>query len=459
MVKTRVLVSTLTVVVIFLAGIGGVAAQETGPEGDTAETAAVAQQEFVSIEVVVVDRSGDPLDDIEVVAEWEGGSDSDATVGTGQALFDVPADADVEFTVNDSDGEFVRNDQPVTRTASEIDGSLTIEMASRGQIEISVVDSDDQPINDARVRLYQTPNNVIAEESTGEDGTTVISGIEQRNYTVDVLRPEYLAAERTINVNESSVTGSVELERSRVNVEFAVLDDYFNESRPLEGARISIGEDRTITTEENGRTEDILHVNTEYDISVSLDGYLDTSETLSVGEEDESLTLTTRRVPSISINQLQDAIVVGQPTQVTITNSYGDPVEGATVDLNDEEVGETNAQGQIVFNITQAGNNTIDASDRGLTASTTLLGVDVDQGNGTDGADGDDTDGTDGDETDGEDGSDSDGEDGSDSDGEDGGDSDGEDGGDGDDAIGPGFGLVAAVGALIAVALIARRRP
>lgn len=446
MLRTSVLVSTLTLVVVLLAaGASGVAAQETGPDAETAETAAVTQeQQFVEAEIIVEDRSENPLSDIMVTAEWgEGETTSDTTTSGGRVLLDVPEDSEVEFTVNDTDDDFVRNHQPVRIGPDDIDEQIEIQMAPRGQVRFSVVDTNDNPVEETQIQLtHEDDSRTVDIVSTDEDGRATVSGIEQRMYDVRTFRPGYNDTEQTLELTGQQQSEEIEIESNRVDIDFTVLDDHFEEPRPLEGATVNIRATRStagerfdespISTDEDGQTRARVPVNNEYEVTVDLDGYQETTSTLDLGEEPTSLELQTQLTPSISINQLQNAIVVGQPTQVTITNAYQEPVEDAMVSLNGETVGQTDAQGQTVFNITQAGDNTIEATYEGLEASATLRGVDPDAGSENDTADGNETDNSD--------------------------DSSAETDDSDDDAIGPGFGIVAALGAVIGLALIAARR-
>jgi hypothetical protein len=440
--RTSVLVSALAaVVVLSAAGVGGVTAQDVGPDSETADTAAVAQQQQpVEAEVIVKDRAGNRLSDIEVTAEWgDGQTNSDTSTSRGRVLIDVPPNTDVEFSVNDSDDAFVRNHQPVRVDSAALDEPVTIQMAPRGGVTFAVVDTNGNPVEDTQLQLtHESDPRTVDIVETGTDGTVTVSGIEQRSYNVNILRAGYLREQQIVEVNEQEVSEEIEIESARVTVDFTVLDDHFSEPRPLEGAEVEIAGGQRVPTDASGEAQARIQVNDDYEVTTILDGYQERTTTLRVGEKPTSLEIRTQRNPAISINQLQNAIVVGQPTQVTITNAYDEPVEGATVSLNDDTVGETDLQGQVVFNITQAGANTIEASYQSLSAETMLEGVDPNQS-----MDGDESDeGTDesDEETDGSDTAD--------------------DSENGDDAIGPGFGIVAALGAVIGLALLAaRRRP
>ena len=444
MLRTSVLVSAFALVTVLL--VGGVAAGDIAADPAPAETtAATQQQQLVEVEIIVEDPNGDRLSDIEVVASWgENQSSSDTTTSQGRVLLDVPANEHVEFTVNDTDGEFVRNHQPRRVLPNRIDGPITIQMAVRGQIDFTVVDTSDEPVEGARLRLtHDDDERTVTTIFTDENGDALVSDIEQRTYRVNVLRAGYNTTQETVELSADATASTIEIESHRVNVDFTVFDDHFEEPEPLEGATVDIESvGSPIPTDENGETQARLPVNDNYELTVLLDGYQETTTTLRLGQEPTAVELQTQRDPSISINQLQDAIVVGQPTQVTITNAYDEPVENAMVSLNDESVGQTDAQGQIVFNITETGTNTIEASASGLSASTTLEGIDPDADSGDDTDDGTDDSMDDGAEGTTGDASADDSDDDSGS----------------ADAIGPGFGLLAAVGAVLTIALLARRR-
>jgi PGF-CTERM protein len=444
MVRPALAVSVFGVIALLLV-TGGVAAQEAGPgageQAVEAEQSTPAVQELGTVQVTVVDRSGGGIGGIEVTASWDGGEVTESTRTNGQALIDVPVDEEIEFTVSDPDGEYVRNHQPVE--LSDVAGEeVTIEMAEPGDVELSVVDTDGNPVEGVELTLSHVNDfRTVERVTTDADGTVTVSGIERRSYDVEAVRPGYNAAETNFTLAGSAATQTLEIESNRVNVDFTVTDDHFEPAVPLEDAIIDIAGFGTLPpTFPDGTQNQDLPVNDEYEITVDKEGYDPVEATLEVGEEPTSLNVSIQRSPAITIDQLQDAVVVDQPTLVTITNAYGEPVSGASVSLNDESVGRTDDKGQIVFNVTAAGENTLTASYEGLTASGTIDGVDPDA---------EPSGGSDDGETDGDDGmeSEADGDDGTE--GDDGGSSDGN---------GSGFGVLAAVVALLGVALLARRR-
>ena len=434
-------------VITLLLVTGGVAAQEVGPGAeepalDTRSSAAAAEatavQNLGTVQVTVVDRSGDGIGGIEVTASWDGGEVTEPTRTNGQALIDVPVDEEIEFTVSDPDGEYVRNHQPVD--VSDAAGEqVSIEMAQPGDIELSVVDTDGNPVEGVELTLsHENDFRTVERVSTDADGTATVSGVEQRSYDVAALRAGYNAAETTVDLDGADTSETIEIESNRVNVDFTVTDDHFEPAVPLQGAIVDIAGFGTLPpTFSDGTQNQDLPVNDEYEITVDKEGYDPVEATLDVGEEQTSLDVSIQRTPAITIDQLQDAVVVDQPTLVTITNAYDEPVSGASVSLNEEAVGETDDQGQIVFNVTATGENDLAASYDGLTASGTITGVDPSAEAPADPDEGETNDTDDG--ADGDDGTEEDGD----------GSSDGN---------GSGFGVLAAVVAVVGVALLARRR-
>lgn len=419
-------------IVALLFATGGVAANEVGV--DTApEIETTNAQSVGTVEVIVVDQSGNGIGNVEVTASWDDGEDSTQTTSSGRALLDVPTETEIEFTVEHLDGEYVKNHQPVSES-NVVGEVVTIEMAEPGDAQLEVVDSDEQPVDDVRLRLYHEGDNSIVDVVyTDSEGIATFTAIEQRAYDVDTLRAGYNVAEANFTLDSAETSETIEIESNRVEVSFLVTDDHFEEPERLQGATIDIAEFGTLPpTFSDGTQDQSLPVNDEYDVTVSKEGYDAVTETLEVGEEPTALNVSIQRTPEINIEQLQDAVVVGQTTLVTITNAYDEPVAGASVSLNGESVGETDEQGQIFFNVTSDGINDLDASYQGLSASDTIVGVEPSEDTPADPEEQEDADDAEDDEQD-----------------------DTED----EDDEGPGFGILAAVGAVLALtAFLARRR-
>lgn len=381
-----------------------------------------------TLTISVTDQNGNAIGGAEVTAEWDDGDASAVTASNGQALIDVPADADVSVHVEHD--TYVQN---VAKAVDDPSGSVTIQMALPGTAEITVLDQDSQdPVEDVDLRIEHTSvgehddGALVDVITTGPNGIAEISGIEQREYAVDTSKPGYLVVDTEIQLDSSSISETIEIESSRVDIEFRVRDNHFSPPQPLADAQIQVDGSSAGTTTSDGTQVTRLDVNDNYEISISKDGYDSITETTRIGEESETIDFSIRRTPEINLDPLQTAVVVGQPTQVTITDAYGDPVDQAAVTLNGESVGATDPQGMLRFDITQGGENTIEAESRGLRDSVTIQAYDPDAPAETDGSADD---------------------------------AGGEESDDGDtDSFGPGFGVGAAIAAIAGLAVAMKRR-
>jgi len=413
--------------------------------GLAATGGAAAQEEQVTLTINVTDSNGDPVSDVSVVATWDDGDQQAeaTTVSNGRTFVDVPAGADVELTVEHE--EYVRNLQPVEVTDAEAQ-EVDIRMSLSGSVEFTVQDAENEnPIEDVRL-IVTHPDSAQPVEviRTGPDGTVELENIEQRAYEVDLARAQYFDSNETFTLDSSRTTQSYEMERGFTRVDFEVSDGHFSPSRAIEGARINIEETGdSLTTRSDGRQDIRLPVNDDYAITVTKDEYENVTATLELGQQRQLFNVSIERTPLISVEALNDAVVVGQSTQVTVTNAYGEPVDGAPVRQNGELIGQTGPEGTIQFDIAETGENEIEANYRGLTDTVVIEGVErgQDPGNGQDN-------GTDnGDNGDNEEPDDSGTDDGSTDDDD-----------DSADSLGPGFGVVAAAVALLGAGLLARRR-
>jgi PGF-CTERM protein len=175
-------------------------------------------------------------------------------------------------------------------------------------------------------------------------------------------------------------------------------------------------------------------VNALYTVAVVKEGYEPSLERVRVRESPVSANATAQRSPALSVAPANERVLVGETTRVTVRNAYDEPVADATVAVDGEAVGETDDRGELDVPIRSAGNRTIVARDEDTTSDpVTVTGVNT-------------PDETDGNATDG------DGSDGA------GNATDGGDGAGTTDDENPGFGVVAAVLALLTVGVASRVR-
>lgn len=368
--NTRLTAVLFSLVAVGAAATGAVGAT-TGPTGDAVNGAAEAasQADEVTVEILVTDQSGNPLDGAQLSATWDGGGPRNATTASnGRAFIDVPEGADV--TIRTDRRFYVRNRPYVVENASGRE--VTIRMAREGQATVEVRDVDG-PVDDAVVRLFQDGQPVV-NGRTDSDGTYTTDAIERDDYTLITFKEGYARNRTTLSVN-GDARQTMEIEQDSVLVTFTVLDDHFDSPRPVQNANVTIRGIADVTTQGNGQVTVSVPVNDEYDVEVTKPGYGSDTRTLEIDESRVTVNETIQRIPSLNVRSGVQRAVVGEEVTVTVTDEYGERVGGATVSADGDEVGETNADGTIQVPIESAGDHSVRAAIRQLSASTTVEGV------------------------------------------------------------------------------------
>jgi len=385
-----------------------------------------AGTDVVTLTVSVTDQDDEPVGGVNVIATWEESGETEAATGTtasnGRVFLDVPEDATVEIDIDDD--TYIRNRPLTLEAASESDVDLAVSRS--GTATVSVVDTRDRPQADARVRVRDGDGTVDRGQTDGS-GVFTSSRVERGTYTLKVVKPGFSETTQEVTVDDDA-NATVEIERGEVELTIRVLDDHFDPPEAIETSTVSLQSsvyDAQVTATE-GRASLNVPVNVEYTAEILKDGYDPAPETITVGEADMSVNVTAQRTPTLTLAPANERVIVGERTRVTVTNAYDEPVAGATIEINGDAVGETDDRGELVVTIDAPGDRTIVATDGDVTSDpVTVEGVSED-GPGSDADESDaDADESDADET--------------------------------DDGI-PGFGIVAAVTALIAAAVVAVRR-
>lgn len=332
--------------------------------------APVVAQEDVTLSITVVDRNGQPVGGVDLSATWDGGGPvNETTRASGQALIDVPAGADVEVTVHDD--TYVRNRPYAVADAAA--GDVEIPVALRGEATVSVT-SPGGPVSDATVRLVDDVGEV-ASARTDDGGDVTIEPVERAAYDVEVEKPGYVRNGTRLRVQGQSET-TVAIERGTVQLSVTVEDDRFDPPEPVENATVRIAPTgASLPTLPDGTATTAVPVNRDYELEVTKDGYETATADLRVREWATETTVSINRADDVSISASNDRVVVGETTRVTVTDEYGDPIEGATVSRDGESVGETDADGRTRVRIEADGTATITASADGMEASVIVEGV------------------------------------------------------------------------------------
>lgn len=360
----------------------------------------------VTLTVSVVDQDGDAVGGATVEASWETdsgetGTASGSTASNGQVLLDVPEGSSVELDVDDD--TYVRN-RPLEIENATARG-VELGVTRSGTATVSVVDDRNRSQADARVVVREDGRSVDRGE-TGSDGVYETARLERGTYNVTVVKPGYYETEREVTVSLNTET-TVAIERGTVTLDVRALDDHFDPPEPIETGSVRVSSsvfDGEVSVTE-GTASLNVPVNALYTVEVVKDEYDASPERIRVRESAVSANVTAQRTPELSVTPANDRVLVGETTRVTVRNAYDEPVAGVTVEVDGDEVGETDERGEIDVPISSAGDRTIVARDgdvesepatvEGVETADEADGNDTD-GNGTDGADGDDAGGTDG---------------------------------------------------------------
>lgn len=324
----------------------------------------------VTLTVTVTDPSGDRVAGADLTATWDGGSASEETAANGQALIDVPEGADVEIEVEHP--EYVRNHPVVVENASEQD--VTVDMFARGTATISVADPDGS-VADARVVLRKD-GRIVTDGRTSAEGTYQTDVIEQGDYTVSVVKRGYYRERSSLTV-DGDVDQNVTIERGSVTLQIRVTDPHFDPPQAVGNLTVSIQSVGQFTTQPGGTASVGVPVNADLPMTVTGDEYEEVSRTINVREDDVAVNVSISRIPQLHLEAVSNRVVVGERVVLQATNEYDEPVAGATVRLDDEAVGETDANGQLAVTVSEPGNHTLVAEDGELRSGTvTVAGVD-----------------------------------------------------------------------------------
>jgi len=348
--------------VVFVAAVGA----PVGAESTT--------QQKVTITVEVVDRNGSPLARATVNASWDGGNTTETTKSNGKALVDVPEGERVELDVTHA--HYTRN-FPFVIDSATADKEYTVEAAQKGSATIRTTNVAGEPV-DATVRV-RADGREVASGDSGNDGTFQTGTIERREYQMTVVRPEYFRNRTTLRVT-GQVEQTVRIERGSVAVEFVVTDDHFDPPRAVENATVSVDGVGSVQTLGNGEATIQLPVNTQVTATVTKPGYEEVTERFRVGEQQKTVDATIQRTPTVRLVTANTRVVVGESVRVEITNQYGTPIEGATVTLDGETVGQTDENGVLQVPVENPGTHELRARTDGRQSDAVVVeGVNPDE--------------------------------------------------------------------------------
>jgi len=399
-------VALVVVAAALLAGSTPAAAQS---DGDT-----------TTVTVTVETDDGTTVSGATVTATWDGGEASADTAGNGKVFLDVPVGATVSFDVDHPD--YTRN-FALRRTVSDTTDEITVEVADAVQFSYRVTDPQGDAVEDARVAVVDGAGREVAAGRTGSDGRFVTPQVEAGSYTVRFTKTGHLSVERTEETGVDA-TRRIEMERADVVLAVDVRDPRADEE--ISGASVRV-DDKTARSDDSGRATVSVPVNSEVRVEVTREGYGDATREVSVDESDRTVEVALSRLPSLTLASANERVVVGESTRVTVTDAYDDPAANATILVGGEEVATTDEDGEALVPVEAAGETEIRARRGGTTSNAVTV-----EGVSGDAAETDGSTTTAAVQTDGDDGLPSFG-------------------------AAPGFGVVAALAALLSLAYVARR--
>lgn len=351
----------VTAPLVGVVGVGAVAPAESADADADADADAAA--DLVTITVVAVDQNGDGISGATVTATWDGGNDTATTRASGESLLDVPDDTRVEIDVTHP--EFVRN-VPKTFTNVNGDQRVSIEMTPPSNETVTVLDGDGNPVEDARVTLFKDGQfQSAAMGRTDANGQYTATGIEEGAYEISVRRSGYDRAYEDVQIAGDS-SHTVDVVENSSQIQFQITDGRLDEGiEATVTIQVSSSgrEIRSGLTGDSGRVTLPLPVNTDYTVVVTREGYDEVRQEVSVNQRDRTVALTINRTDNLSLSVGTSRVLAGNTVEVTVTDEYDDPVEGATIRADGEDVATTGADGVASVRLADVGNYELVADD------------------------------------------------------------------------------------------------
>lgn len=322
----------------------------------------------VTMIITVTDRFGNGISDATVTAEWEGGSTSDQTAANGQVLLDVEEGAEVTITIDHH--SFTRNEPFVVDEAQGQEVEVTVYRKAEGEVQVI---EDGEPLKNAKVKFYQD-GELVVEGRTNADGVFTSGTVERSEYHVIAVKEGYYQNGTVVQIRETTDV-ALTLEEGDVQFQVTVKDDHFTPAEPIENAEVDIETVGSVLTRSNGQQTVVVPVNTDLEVTVTKDGYTETTETVSVGEYDTNVEVTVTRQDALNVSVSNQRVVAGEAVRVEVTDEYGDPVEGVTIQVDGEAAGTTDAEGVAKATLEEGGTVTITAVDQGVTSEPVTVEV------------------------------------------------------------------------------------
>jgi PGF-CTERM protein len=230
-----------------------------------------------------------------------------------------------------------------------------------------------------RIRKVES-DFLVADTTTNGQGVVDTGPIEYGTYSVFIQKPGYPTTTRTIEVN-GTMEPTIRVNTASTTITFNVVDDHFDEPRGVDSAQVTIsgirGYQSTSTTLDNGEATASVPVNSRVEYTITKDGYPDQSGSFQVNESEKRVRITVQRTPAVTIEAANDRVLVGESVSVTVRNQYDEPVPGVGVSTGGQRVAETNDQGVAQVPVESTGNLTITVQRGQASGQVTVRGVEA----------------------------------------------------------------------------------
>ncbi|WP_226005885.1 carboxypeptidase regulatory-like domain-containing protein [Natrinema salinisoli] len=302
-----------------------------------------------TLEGTVTDMSGDAIADATVTV----GDQQTTTDDNGTYSLDLEPG---EYTLTASAESYEDASQTVSVEAdATTTADVTLEpVPTDGTLEGTVTDTDGESIAGATVTAGD-------QQTTTDDNGTYSLDLEAGDYTLEVSAEGYEDASQNVSIEvESTTTADVTLEEATGAVEGTVTDA---DGEPVADATVTAG-DETVTTDENGTYALELEPG-EYTLAVSVEGYEDASQNVTVDADAiTTADVTLEPVPT-------DGTLEG-----TVTDTDGDAIANATVAAGDRQT-TTDDNGTYDLEL-EAGDYAVTVSAEGYEDASENVTVDAD---------------------------------------------------------------------------------
>ena len=237
--------------------------------------------------------------------------------------------------------------------------NILITDAEATEVTFTVVDGDENPLEDAVIQIFNADDLLVTTLTTDEDGVA-LGQLIQGDYSYVAMRLGFEAAEDVFTVGEEPTSVDITMTAAAevYTISFAVTDG----ENPLAGAEITLFTLNGVT-DEAGEAAFEGFAPGEYSYTVALEGYFPEAGTVVVVDEDVLVPLTLTAIPVYSIT-------------FTVTDGEN-PVVGASITIG-SLTDVTDESGEVTFEGFAAGTYEYEVTATGFHPATSSVEV-VDQ--------------------------------------------------------------------------------